>query len=119
LNGTFAVPACEHVSRAVELGLLAGKALGVDYNFGLRLPGAAMDAGFQKPVVRVDAPMYLDGAKKRLWEWTFQEAVPVIVSKGAATEEEALGVLAAMARTADDERVMIAQYPLVGVWAAK
>jgi hypothetical protein len=41
----------------------------------------------------METPMYLHGTKKRLWEWTFIEASPRMVSNGIASEEEIESVI--------------------------
>jgi len=119
LSGVMAYPACRHHERSVEIGHARGKAIGVNYNFGLELPVALMDAGFQTPVVRMETPMYLSGPKKRLWEWTFVEASEGIVSNRVASEEEMASVITGMASTRADERVLVAQWPMVATWAVK
>lgn len=119
LDGTLAAPSCRAYERVKEICHAAAKVLGANYNFGLSLPAAAMDAGFQPPAIRLDYPMYLDGPKKRLMEWTMEEAVPMFLRSGVTTEEEMTSVLAEMRHTTQNEKVLVAQYPLVGVWARK
>jgi ubiquinone/menaquinone biosynthesis C-methylase UbiE len=119
LDGVLAAPRCKGYERSKEIGHAAAKVLGANYNFGLSLPAAAMDAGFQTPTIRLDYPMYLDGPKKRLMEWTIEEAVPMFLRSGATTQEEMTTVLAEMRRTTQNEKVLVAQYPLVGIWARK
>lgn len=119
LRGVMASPACRHHERSVEIALARGEAIGVNYNFGLELPVALMDAGFHAPVVHMETPMYLSGPKKQLWEWTFTEASEGIVSNRVASAEEIASVIAGMASTREDERVLVAQWPMVGTWAKK
>ena len=119
LSGVVAYPTCKHHERSVEIALARGEAIGVNYDFGLELPAALMDAGFQAPVVQMETPMYLSGPKKQLWEWTFIEASEGIVSNRVASAEEIASVIAGMARTREDERVLVAQWPMVGTWAKK
>jgi ubiquinone/menaquinone biosynthesis C-methylase UbiE len=119
LSGIVASPACRHHERSVEIGHALGKAIGVNYDFGVELPLALVDAGFQAPVVRMATPMYLSGPKKRLWEWTFVEASPRMLSNGVASAEEIASVIGGMASTLEDERVLAAQWPMVEAWAVK
>lgn len=61
----------------------------------------------------------LESPKKRLWEWTFIEASPRMVSTGVATAEEVESVIAGMAATRENNRALAAQWPMVGAWAEK
>ena len=119
LSGAVTSPPCRHHQRAVEIAHARGETLGVNYDYGLQLPLALMDAGFQAPVVRMETPIYLSGPKKRLWEWTFTEAADGIVGNRVATEEEIATVLAGMRSTREDERVLVAQWSMVATWATK
>jgi len=119
LSGVMTYPACKHHQRGLEIAHARGKTLGVNYDFGLELPIALIEAGFQSPVVRMETPMYLSGPKKRLWEWTFVEASQGIVDNRVASEEEIASVIAGMASTREDERVLVAQWSMVGTWAMK
>jgi hypothetical protein len=69
-------------------GLAMGEVLGVDDDYGVRLPAAAVDAGFQLPEVRLEQPAYLREPEKRLWEHTFAEIAPSIVRADVATADE-------------------------------
>ncbi len=119
LSSLFCYPESEIFSRSVEYGLATGKALGVNYDYGVRLPADVMAAGFRAVDVRLDHPAYLRGPEKRLWEHTFAEAVPVVVRCGVAPEYELTSMLTGMRRLAEDERVLIAQWCLAGVIAIK
>jgi ubiquinone/menaquinone biosynthesis C-methylase UbiE len=119
LSGLVTSPACKHHERSLQIGRELGDAIGVNYDFGIELPRALLEAGFQAPAVRMETPVYLKGEKKRLWEWTFVEASPKIVSSGVASAEEIETVVAGMASTRGDERALVAQWPMVGAWAVK
>jgi ubiquinone/menaquinone biosynthesis C-methylase UbiE len=119
LSGTFCSPESRGFSRSVEISLLAGAELGVNYNYGMRLPADAADAGFHSVEVRMECPAYLHGPEKRLWELTFAEAVPVFLKNEIATEEELNGIVEEMRRLAEDERVLMAQWCSPGVIAKK
>lgn len=121
ISSIFCSPRCAAYERFIELGHATGRALGVDYDFGARLPAAALDAGFHSIDVRLAQPAYLAGPEKRLWEYSFAEAAPVALSVGAAaaTREEVDGLLREMAEFAADEHTLIAQACLPGVIAFK
>jgi ubiquinone/menaquinone biosynthesis C-methylase UbiE len=119
ISSIFCSPESPSYNRFIQLALRAGLALGVDYDFGVRLPAAAAEAGFQSIQVHLEYPAYLKGPEKRLWEYTFAETVPVVVRTGAATEEELSGLLEKMRQDAENERVLIAQACLPGVVAIK
>jgi hypothetical protein len=99
--------------------MATGTRLGVDYDFGIRLPAAAARVGFQSILIHLEQPAYLRGPEKRLWEHTFTETVPVFVRTGVATEDELKGLLDEMRQVAEDESVLIAQACLPGVVAVK
>jgi hypothetical protein len=91
----------------------------LDYDYGVRLPAAAGEVGFQSIQIHLEQPAYLRGPEKRLWEHTFAETVPVVARTGVATEDELEGLLEEMREIAEDERVLIAQACLPGVVAGK
>jgi ubiquinone/menaquinone biosynthesis C-methylase UbiE len=119
LSSIFCHPPNAAYTRWVALGHATGDKLGVNYDFGMRLPAAAQKAGFRSLQVHLDQPAYLRGPEKRLWEYTFAEAVPVVVRTGVATESELKGLLEEMRETAADESVLIAQACLPGIIATK
>lgn len=119
LSSIFCGPASSAYARIVALGLAMGAVLGVDYDFGVRLPAAAADAGFCSVEVRLEQPAYLRGPEKRLWEHTFAEIGPSMVRTGVVTAAELDDLLAEMRQVAADERVLIAQACLPGVIAVK
>jgi ubiquinone/menaquinone biosynthesis C-methylase UbiE len=119
LSSIFCSPESSAYARFIQLALGAGAKLGVDYDFGVRLPAAAGEVGFQSIQIHLEQPAYLRGPEKRLWEHTFAETVPVVVRTGVATEDELKGLLEEMREFAEDERVLIAQACLPGVVAVK
>jgi hypothetical protein len=100
-------------------GLAMGAALGVDYDYGVRLPAAAADTGFRSIAVRLEQPAYMRGPEKRLWEHTFAEVAPSMVRTGVATTGQLNDLFEEMRLVAADERVFIAQACLPGVIAVK
>lgn len=119
LSSLYCFPESPCYTRIVELCLEMGKRLGVNYNFGIRLPAAAIGAGFRSVEVRLDQPAYLTGQEKRLWEYTFAEVFPSMIRMGVAPAEELQDLLDRMRVVASDNRALIAQACLVGVIAVK
>jgi len=119
VSTAFSYPETPALAHARENARALGQALGVDYDYGARLPTDAVDAGFSSVEVRFVQPAYLRGPGKRLWELTLAEAVPVILRSGVTTLDEINGVLEDMRRLAEDERALIAQWCLSGVIAVK
>jgi ubiquinone/menaquinone biosynthesis C-methylase UbiE len=119
LSSIFCSPDSSAYARWVELCMATGARLGVNYDFGVRLPAAASEVGFRSILIRLEQPAYLRGPEKRLWEHTFAETVPVLVREGVATEDELKGLLEEMRQVAEDESVLIAQACLPGVVAVK
>jgi len=119
VSSVFCSPESPVFTRANAAAAELGKALGVDYDYGVRLPADAVDAGFSSVEVRLTQPAYLRGPEKRLWEISLAEAAPVILRSGVSSVEELESVLAEMRRLAEDERVLIAQWCLPGVIAVK
>jgi SAM-dependent methyltransferase len=119
LSGTLSVPPSSAWTRAIELGHRLGKAIDVDYDSGLLLPTRMLEAGFQRPEVSLDAPVYMRGPEKRLWELTFLEAKPAFERAGVASGREVDELAAQMRMQAEDETTLLVQYPLLGAWARK
>jgi SAM-dependent methyltransferase len=119
LSNTFCYPDSPAYTQTVLLALETGRRLGVNYDYGVELPAAVMNAGFQSPEVRVDLPALLRGPGKRIWEHSFAEAIPAIARAGVSCEEELLGLLEEMRAVAADEQVLIAPWALIGVVAKK
>jgi SAM-dependent methyltransferase len=119
LSNTLCYPDSPAYMRTVSLALEAGRRLGVNYDYGVELPAAVMDAGFQSPEVRVDLPAFLRGPGKRMWEHTYAEAIPAMVRTGVSREDELLDLLEVMRSVAADEQVLVAPWALIGVVAKK
>jgi ubiquinone/menaquinone biosynthesis C-methylase UbiE len=119
LSGMLSVPPTRAWTRSMEIGHALGRAIGVDYDHGLKLPTRMLEAGFESPEVSFDMPVYMRGPEKRLWELTFAEAGPAIVRSGAASAQEVEELAAQMKREAEDETTLMVQYPLLGAWAVK
>jgi ubiquinone/menaquinone biosynthesis C-methylase UbiE len=119
LSGMLNVPLTNAWTRSMEIGHALGRAIGVDYDHGLKLPTRMLEAGFESPEVSFDMPVYLRGAEKRLWELTFAEAGPAIVRAGVASAQEVEELVTQMKREAEDETTMMVPYPLLGAWAVK
>lgn len=118
-SAIFSHPSFPAYTRSIEIAKQTEVALGVDYDYGLRLPADAVDAGFQSVEVRIDHPAYLRGPEKRLWEHTFMEAVPTFLRCGVASEDELSALGEEMRQIAEDEHVLIGQWGLPAVIARK
>jgi SAM-dependent methyltransferase len=119
ISGISCVPECAAYRTMTDCAIAMGKALGVDYDYGIRLPIEAEEAGFRVLDMRFDSPAYLRGEEKRLWEFTFAEAGPAMVRTGAISETELTTLLNGLRRTAEDERTLIALASLAGMIAVK
>jgi SAM-dependent methyltransferase len=119
LSGMLSVPLTSAWTRSMEIGHALGCAIGVDYDHGLRLPTRMLEAGFRRPEVSFDMPVYMRGPEKRLWELTFAEAGPAMVRAGVASAQEVDEVAAQMKLEAEDETTLMVPYPLLGAWAVK
>jgi ubiquinone/menaquinone biosynthesis C-methylase UbiE len=119
ISSIFCYPESSAYTRYIQFAHAVGDRLGVDYDFGVRLPAAAAEAGFRSIQIHLEQPAYLRGPEKRLWEHTFAEVVPVVVREGVATDEELKRLLDEMREAAENESVLIAQACLPGVVAVK
>lgn len=119
VTSIFCAPPCPAYARVIAHGLAMGVQLGVDYDYGMRLPAEAEEAGFRSVEVRLSQPAYLRGPEKRLWEQTFAELAPSMVRTGVMTAAEWAGLHEEMRQAGMDERVLIAQACLPGVIAVK
>jgi ubiquinone/menaquinone biosynthesis C-methylase UbiE len=119
LSSLFCSPASPAYTRIVQYAHSMGNALGVDYDYGVRLPADALHAGFQSVEVRLDQPAYMQGPEKSLWELTFREVAPVMVRTRAATQVELDLLFSQMRLYADDPTSLIAQACLPGIIARK
>lgn len=119
LSGMLSVPPTSAWTRSMEIGHALGRSIGVDYDHGLKLPTRMLEAGFRRPEVSFDMPVYMRGPEKRLWELTFAEAGPAMVRAGVASAKEVDELAAQMKREAEDETTLMVPYPLLGAWAVK
>jgi SAM-dependent methyltransferase len=119
LSGALSVPPTRAWTRSIEIGHALGKSIGVDYDHGLQLPTRMLEAGFRRPEVSCDTPVYMRGPEKRLWELTFAEAGPAFERAGVATVREVDDLAAQMKVEAEDETTVMVQYPLLCAWAVK
>ena len=78
-----------------------------------------LEAGFRRPEVSFDTPVYMRGPEKRLWERTFAEMGPAFARAGVATVQEVDELAAQMKVEAEDETTLMVQYPLLCAWAVK
>jgi ubiquinone/menaquinone biosynthesis C-methylase UbiE len=118
-SGMLSVPLTDAWTRSMEIIFAFGSCIGVDYDHGLKLPTRMLEAGFRKPEVSFDMPVYMRGPEKRLWELTFAEAGPAIVRAGVASAKEVNELAAQMKMEAEDDTTLMVPYPLLGAWAVK
>lgn len=117
--GMLSEPMTRAWARSMEIIFALAKSIGVNYNHGLRLPERMLAAGFQRPEVSFDTPVYMRGPEKRLWELTFAEVGPAIARTGVATLQEVEDLAAQMKIEAEDETTLMVPYPLLCAWAVK
>jgi SAM-dependent methyltransferase len=118
-SGMLSVPLTAAWKRSMEIIFALGSSIGVDYDHGLKLPMRMIQAGFGRPEVSFDMPVYMRGPGKRLWELTFAEACGAFVRAGVASAQEVNALAAQMKLEAEDETTLMVQYPLLGAWAVK
>ena len=70
----------------------------LDYDYGVRLPAAAGEVGFQSIQIHLEQPAYLRGPEKRLWEHKFAETVPVVRAQEWPLKTNSKGFLRRCAR---------------------
>ena len=119
VSSMLSVPMTRAWTRSMEITGALGERIGVDYNHGLKLPMRMLEAGFRKPEVSFDTPVYMCGPEKRLWELTFAEVGPAFERAGVATVREVEELAAQMKIEAEDETTLMVQYPLLCAWAVK
>jgi SAM-dependent methyltransferase len=105
LRTAFTMPQSEDYQAWLHEGSSKhDKNIGVDYQIGLRLHELLKDANLQTIFVAADQPIYNHAPEKLLWEKTWRNALPFIVSAGTMTEERGERLLAGMAKhTAQDD----------------
>jgi hypothetical protein len=59
------------------------------------------------------------GEKKRYWEYTLYELVPVLIKAGITTQHEMDALSVGLARIGTDESFSVAQAVQTQVWAGK
>lgn len=105
----FTIPSSDVYTEIIDLCLKGGKARGVDYQTGLRLPAMFFKVGFEQIELELAQPIYRTGANKQLWEQTFRNAAPRLVAGEIATQAQFDALFERMAQFAADETTWIAQ----------
>jgi ubiquinone/menaquinone biosynthesis C-methylase UbiE len=82
--------------------------IGVDYQIGLRLHELLLAAKLQTTFLAADQPMFNQGPQKHLWEKTWRNALPSLISVGTMTEERGERLLGGMAKHTASEDVWVA-----------
>jgi ubiquinone/menaquinone biosynthesis C-methylase UbiE len=119
ISSIYCEPAESTFPRVHQIAVAISRALGVDYDYGMRLPLDVVKVGFQPPEVRFIQPAYMRGPEKRLWEHTIREAMPNVVHTGSATQDEMDDLVEEMRLAAEDESTVIAQWGMPSVIAVK
>lgn len=119
LSSIFSSAKSPAIARSVEIAHATANALGVNYDYGAKLPVDASHAGFQSVQVHLEQPAYFRGPEKRLWELTFAEASTVVHREDIATPAELNSIIDEMRALAEDEGVLIAQWCSPGIIARK
>ena len=105
----FTIPPSDIYAEIIDLSMKGGKARGVDYQIGLRLPVMFVEAGFEHVELELAQPIYRTGANKQLWEQTFRNAAPSLIAGGITTQAQVDALFKRMAQFAADETTWIAQ----------
>jgi SAM-dependent methyltransferase len=119
ISTVFSCPHSKAYDQAIGLGHALGRHLGVNYDFGLQLHSAVMEAGFGVPEVSFTQPVQLRGAGKDWWHQSFVEIRSAIVGAELATEDEMSRLLGELKGLVLDERVLLAQARMPAVSAVK
>jgi ubiquinone/menaquinone biosynthesis C-methylase UbiE len=82
--------------------------IGVDYEIGRRLHELLHAAKLQTIFLAVDQPIYNRAPEKLLWEKTWHNALPALVSAGTMPQEWGDKILAGMAKHTASEDVWVA-----------
>jgi SAM-dependent methyltransferase len=119
LTSLFSVPPSRAYARVREIFMATGFARGVDYALGLKLPRLFRSCGFAEPEIAFIQPAYFRGEEKRLWEHSFLEAAPAMITAGTTSQDEVTILAAELAQIARDESIFVAQARMPAVWARR
>jgi ubiquinone/menaquinone biosynthesis C-methylase UbiE len=119
ISSVFSCPPSKAYEQSIALGHAMGKLFGVNYDFGVQLHTAMLQAGFGSPEVRFIQPVHLRGLGKDWWHQTFAEATPPMVNAGLATQDEISTLLAELKRLSCDDSVLLVQARMPAVSAVK
>lgn len=119
IEGLFSVPQTPAYERLRELIFARTTSRGADGRLGMKLPRMFLEAGLSAPETALVHPIFLRGARKRLWEYSLLEAGAYTVEKGFCTQPELDGLAAELAAVAADESIAVAQAMMPVTWARK
>jgi SAM-dependent methyltransferase len=97
VRSVFTMPPSTHYERYIASVPPHARALGVDYNVGIRLPELLASAGLKVASIIADQPIFNEGPGKSLWENTWRSVLPFRVKAGSMTQEEGEDILSGMA----------------------
>lgn len=119
ISSVFCSPDKGVFEQSVRIAHETGKALGVNYDYGVRMPLDVIDVAFQIPEVRSIQPAYLQGPQKRLWELSCREAMATIVKCDVNSEKVLTTLFEQMRMVAEDDKTLIGQWGMLSVTAVK
>lgn len=119
MSSIFSTPASSEYKRMVEMLLALSRDRSTDYCVGVHMPGLFTRAGFNDLHVSSYQPVFNTGEKKRYWEYTLYELIPVLIRIGVTTQQEMDELSAGLARIGKDESFSVAQAVQTQVWARK
>jgi hypothetical protein len=109
LDSILTDPPSPAYARFLQLVEKVGASLGVDYCLGTKLHRLFREAGLKDVEVTFDQPVFIEGEKKRLWEYTWLEIRPRVIAGGFTSETEFDAMAREAAAIGTDTTTMIAQ----------
>ncbi|MGD9367595.1 MAG: class I SAM-dependent methyltransferase [Desulfobacteraceae bacterium] len=88
LSSGFTEPHCPEYQMMLQAMVQIGLAINVDYDLGPKLPGLFRALGFERLQIHVQQPTYMQGEKKRFWEYTFIEGAEKAIASGLTAREK-------------------------------
>lgn len=122
-DGDFTAPYCipgsPAFTRCFDLYREAVRRQGADPEIGPMLPALVLQQGYPCVNISIVQPVFKEGAVKRLPGWTLEEAAPLLMEQGIATEKEIEAVTREMERLAADPTTVFGMAQMTQVWAVK
>ena len=112
-------PPTDAYVRVAESLRVICRHVGSDPAMGADLEKLFREAGHGDAQVHVDRPVDSRGERKRLWEYTFLELVPVYLEAELMTGPEVADLARELARVSADDSVAVLHAPKYQVWARR